>query len=133
MKKILLILAVFLVAGCSSTVVEETKDEQYTRLLKEAERADEEKKEQERLEAEKLAGGKTNEIAEVQVSGEKQKYVDPHVGKTRGEIMQYEMAKVKEEMEALKAETDNYVEREKMLKSYKEKLENLEKINKVSM
>ncbi len=117
MKKIgIFLLALLVLPACSSsTAVNETKDDQYARLLEQAEK-------NERAKKEKLMIGKDGEIVE-----------NPHEGKTRGEIMQYEMAKVKQEMEMLKQETDNYVEKEKKLKLYREKMEKLEKLNEISM
>lgn len=120
---IFVILTVFV--SCTANI--ETRNEQYQRLLNRADELQKEKLERE----EKIKKEEADKILEIKK--EQEKYVDPHLGKTRGEIMQYEMGKVKEEMGLLKEEVDNYVKKEKTLKEYKERLNRLEKLNKVSM
>lgn len=143
MKKLMIltiILSIF--TACSSTP--ETENEQYKRLLKQAEKFQKEKVEAEKRAAEELEKQRIEEIrknkllneekkSEITYEINKKEHIDPHFGKTRGEIMQYEMKKVKEEMEVLKNEVDVYAEKEKKLKEYKNKLEKLEKLNKLSM
>lgn len=149
MKKILLILSlVFIVTACSTVNTAENNETQVKRLLKEAEKKEKAAEKQrieenKKLEDEKLAeaearGTETNseikeESAEVVEEVKKEKWVNPHEGKTRGEIMQYEMERVRAEMEALQTSVDDYAKRTKMLKEYKEKLEKLEKLNQASM
>lgn len=139
MKKLLtlLALAIFIV-GCSSTGSGlETNDEQIARLLKEAERKEKEKKEMQAVAVEVTVDEnikeeealENNEIQEV----EEIKNVNPHEGKTRGEIMQYEMERVRAEMETLQTSVNEYAEKVKVLKEYKEKVEKLENLNKASM
>ena len=52
-----------------------------------------------------------------------------HKGMTRGEIMEYEMTRVSEEMNALQEEVKQSQEKKTQLKSYQEKLENLKRLN----
>ena len=43
--------------------------------------------------------------------------------------MEYEMTRVSDEMNALQADVQQYQEKKAQLKSYQEKLENLDKLN----
>ena len=52
-----------------------------------------------------------------------------HKGMTRGEIMEYEMTRISEEMNALQEEVKQSQEKKTQLKSYQEKLENLKRLN----
>ena len=52
-----------------------------------------------------------------------------HAGMTRGEIMEYEMTRVSEEMNALQEEVKQSQEKKTQLKTYQEKLENLKRLN----
>lgn len=146
MKKILLILSlVFIVTACSTVNTPENNKTQVKRLLKEAEKK-EKAAEKERIEeSKKIEEENVKEVeieknskikeesSEIVEEVKKEKWVNPHEGKTRGEIMQYEMERVRAEMEALQTSVDDYAKRTKMLKEYKEKLEKLEKLNKASM
>ena len=73
---------------------------------------------------EKYFGGE--EITEEKVTIQDKK---SHKGMTRGEIMEYEMTRVSDEMNALQADVQQYQEKKAQLKSYQEKLENLDKLN----
>ena len=48
---------------------------------------------------------------------------------TRGEIMEYEMTRISDEMNALQADVQQYQEKKAQLKADQEKLEKLEKLN----
>ena len=52
-----------------------------------------------------------------------------HKGMTRGEIMEYEMTRVSDEMNALQADVQQYQEKKAQLKAYQEKLQKLEELN----
>jgi len=56
-----------------------------------------------------------------------------HKGMSRGEIMEYEMTRVSEEMNALQTNVQQYQEKKTQLKAYQEKLQNLEKLNNAGM
>lgn len=150
MKKILLILAlIFIATACSTVDTAETNETQMKRLLKEADKKEKETEKKRMEESKKMekevsmmeaketesqAGTEMKEEnAEMMEEAKKEKWADPHKDKTRGEIMQYEMERVRAEMEALQSSVNDYAQKTKMLKEYKEKLEKLEKLNQASM
>jgi len=104
------------------TSVDESKEAQISRLLKEAD-----KKKEETVEVKKtVVTNNGEEITEEKVTIQDKK---SHKGMTRGEIMEYEMTRVSDEMNALQADVQQYQEKKAQLKSYQEKLENLDKLN----
>lgn len=149
MKKILILLSlIFMLIACSTVNTRESDETQVKRLLKEAEKKEKEAEKKRMEESKKMAKESAmlvkeeetqaniemkTENVEIVEEPKKEKWVDPHEGKTRGEIMQYEMEIVRAEMEALQTSVDDYAKRTKMLKEYKEKLEKLEKLNQASM
>ena len=116
MKRILLILLSLLMFACTnnSTNVDESKEAQISRLLKEADKKKEEIKEEVKVEEEQIV-----------VEQDKKS----HKGMTRGEIMEYEMTRISDEMNALQTDVQQYQEKKAQLKAYQEKLEKLEKLN----
>ena len=124
MKKILLLLLSLLILACTNmdTSTDESKEAQISRLLKEAD-----KKKEETAEVEKtVVTDNGEEVTEEEVAVQNKK---SHKGMTRGEIMEYEMTRVSDEMNALQADVQQYQEKKAQLKSYQEKLENLDKLN----
>ena len=124
MKKILLLSLSLLILACSNmdTSTDESKEAQISRLLKEAD-----KKKEETVEVEKTVVTDNGEkITEKETTVQNKK---SHKGMTRGEIMEYEMTRVSDEMNALQADVQQYQEKKAQLKSYQEKLENLDKLN----
>ncbi|CAN2326201.1 Lipoprotein [Fusobacterium sp. oral taxon C10] len=124
MKKILLLLSSLFLIACTNmdTSVDESKEAQISRLLKEAD-----KKKEETVEVKKtVVTNNGEEITEEKVTIQDKK---SHKGMTRGEIMEYEMTRVSDEMNALQADVQQYQEKKAQLKSYQEKLENLDKLN----
>ena len=124
MKKILLLLLSLLILACTNmdTSTDESKEAQISRLLKEAD-----KKKEETVEVEKtVVTDNGEEVTEEEVAVQNKK---SHKGMTRGEIMEYEMTRVSDEMNALQADVQQYQEKKAQLKSYQEKLENLDKLN----
>lgn len=105
---------------------DETKEDQVTRLLKEADKI-------KTVEVEKTEISNENEevvVQEEEVSiTEEEKSKRRHKGMTRGEIMEYEMTRISEEMNALQADIHQTQEKKAQLKAYKEKLENLKRLN----
>ena len=128
MKKILLLILSLLVFACTNnTSIEEDKEAQISRLLKEAD-----KKREETIETEKIATNEKGEgvvVEEVPVENNKKS----HKGMSRGEIMEYEMTRVSEEMNTLQTNVQQYQEKKAQLKAYQEKLQNLEKLNNAGM
>lgn len=129
MKKILLlILSLLMFFACTNnTSIEEDKEAQISRLLKEAD-----KKREETVETEKIATNEKGEgvvVEEVPVENNKKS----HKGMSRGEIMEYEMTRVSEEMNTLQTNVQQYQEKKAQLKAYQEKLQNLEKLNNAGM
>lgn len=122
MKKVLLLILTLLMFACTNTTnKEETREKQISRLLKEAD------KKKETVEIEKTVVDEVTEdevVEEVFVQDKKS-----HKGMTRGEIMEYEMIRVSDEMNALQTSVQQYQEKKAQLKSYQEKLEKLEKLN----
>ena len=124
MKKILLLLSSLFLIACTNmdTSVDESKEAQISRLLKEAD-----KKKEETVEVKKtVVTNNGEEITEEKVTIQDKK---SHKGMRRGEIMEYEMTRVSDEMNALQADVQQYQEKKAQLKSYQEKLENLDKLN----
>lgn len=144
--------------SCTNTDTPESEEQQVKRLLKISDEREKLRLEQERLEKERMAKEeqarleKQMEKVEAIKRGEIDKeiivdesfienqeeqknnvWIDPHIGKTRGEIMVYEMEKVSKELEVLESDFKNQQEnREKLLK-YKEKLEELDRKNKAGL
>ena len=131
MKKILLLSLSLLMLACTNnnTSVDESKEAQVSRLLKEADKKKEEIKEEVKVEEQVVINDKGEEVAveEEQIVVEQDK--KSHKGMTRGEIMEYEMTRISDEMNALQADVQQYQEKKAQLKAYQEKLEKLEKLN----
>ena len=124
MKKILLLSLSLLILACTNmdTSTDESKEAQISRLLKEAD-----KKKEETAEVEKtVVTDNGEEVTEEEVAVQNKK---SHKGMTRGEIMEYEMARVSDEMNALQADVQQYQEKKAQLKAYQEKLQKLEELN----
>ena len=124
MKKILLLLLSLLILACTNmdTNTDESKGAQISRLLKEAD-----KKKEETVEVEKTVVTDNGEkITEEETTVQNKK---SHKGMTRGEIMEYEMTRVSDEMNALQADVQQYQEKKAQLKAYQEKLQKLEELN----
>ena len=124
MKKILLLLSSLFLIACTNmdTSVDESKEAQISRLLKEAD-----KKKEETVEVKKtVVTNNGEEITEEKVTIQDKK---SHKGMTRGEIMEYEMTRVSDEMNALQADVQQYQEKKAQLKAYQEKLQKLEELN----
>ena len=124
MKKILLLSLSLLILACTNmnTSTDESKEAQISRLLKEAD-----KKKEETVEVKKtVVTNNGEEITEEKVTIQDKK---SHKGMTRGEIMEYEMTRVSDEMNALQADVQEYQEKKAQLKAYQEKLQKLEELN----
>ena len=124
MKKILLLSLSLLILACTNmdTSTDESKEAQISRLLKEAD-----KKKEETVEVEKtVVTDNGEEITEEETTVQNKK---SHKGMTRGEIMEYEMTRVSDEMNALQADVQEYQEKKAQLKAYQEKLQKLEELN----
>ena len=124
MKKILLLSLSLLILACSNmdTSTDESKEAQISRLLKEAD-----KKKEETVEVEKtVVTDNGEEVTEGEVAVQNKK---SHKGMTRGEIMEYEMTRVSDEMNALQSDVQQYQEKKAQLKAYQEKLQKLEELN----
>lgn len=124
MKKILLLSLSLLILACTNmnTSTDESKEAQISRLLKEAD-----KKKEETVEVEKtVVTDNGGEITEEETTVQNKK---SHKGMTRGEIMEYEMTRVSDEMNALQADVQEYQEKKAQLKAYQEKLQKLEELN----
>ena len=124
MKKILLLSLSLLILACTNmdTSTDESKEAQISRLLKEAD-----KKKEETAEVEKtVVTDNGEEVTEGEVAVQNKK---SHKGMTRGEIMEYEMTRVSDEMNALQADVQQYQEKKAQLKAYQEKLQKLEELN----
>ena len=124
MKKILLLLLSLLILACTNmnTSTDESKEAQISRLLKEAD-----KKKEETVEVEKtVVTDNGEEVTEEEVAVQNKK---SHKGMTRGEIMEYEMTRVSDEMNALQSDVQQYQEKKAQLKAYQEKLQKLEELN----
>lgn len=124
MKKILLLSLSLLILACTNmdTSTDESKEAQISRLLKEAD-----KKKEETVEVEKtVVTDNGEEVTEGEVAVQNKK---SHKGMTRGEIMEYEMTRVSDEMNTLQADVQQYQEKKAQLKAYQEKLQKLEELN----
>ena len=124
MKKILLLSLSLLMLACTNmdTSTDESKEAQISRLLKEAD-----KKKEETVEVEKTVVTDNGEkITEEETTVQNKK---SHKGMTRGEIMEYEMTRVSDEMNALQSDVQQYQEKKVQLKAYQEKLQKLEELN----
>jgi len=124
LKKILLLSLSLLMLACTNmdTSTDESKEAQISRLLKEAD-----KKKEETVEVEKTVVTDNGEkITEEETTVQNKK---SHKGMTRGEIMEYEMTRVSDEMNALQADVQQYQEKKAQLKAYQEKLQKLEELN----
>ena len=124
MKKILLLSLSLLILACTNmdTSTDESKEAQISRLLKEAD-----KKKEETVEVEKpVVTDNGEKITEEETIVQNKK---SHKGMTRGEIMEYEMTRVSDEMNALQADVQQYQEKKAQLKAYQEKLQKLEELN----
>lgn len=124
MKKILLLSLSLLILACTNmdTSTDESKEAQISRLLKEAD-----KKKEETVEVEKtVVTDNGEEVTEGEVAVQNKK---SHKGMIRGEIMEYEMTRVSDEMNALQADVQQYQEKKAQLKAYQEKLQKLEELN----
>ena len=124
MKKILLLSLSLLILACTNmdTSTDESKEAQISRLLKGAD-----KKKEETVEVEKtVVTDNGEEVTEGEVAVQNKK---SHKGMTRGEIMEYEMTRVSDEMNALQADVQQYQEKKAQLKAYQEKLQKLEELN----
>ena len=124
MKKILLLSLSLLMLACTNmdTSTDESKEAQISRLLKEAD-----KKKEETVEVEKtVVTDNGEEVTEEEVAVQNKK---SHKGMTRGEIMEYEMTRVSDEMNTLQADVQQYQEKKAQLKAYQEKLQKLEELN----
>ena len=124
MKKILLLSLSLLILACSNmdTSTDESKEAQISRLLKEAD-----KKKEETVEVEKTVVTDNGEkITEEETTVQNKK---SHKGMTRGEIMEYELTRVSDAMNALQSDVQQYQEKKAQLKAYQEKLQKLEELN----
>ena len=129
LKKLLILSSALLMLSCTnipSGGADETKEDQVTRLLKEADKI-------KTIEVEKTEITDENVeavIKEEEVSiTEEERLKRRHKGMTRGEIMEYEMTRISEEMNALQADIHQTQEKKAQLKAYQEKLENLKRLN----
>ena len=127
-KKILILLLSLFMFSCTNVAtdgVDETKEDQMARLLEEANKV---KTVQKTVINEKGEEVIVEEEVPVEANGRRS-----HIGMTRGEIMEYEMTRVSEEMNALHADVQQYQEKKTQLNAYQEKLENLKKLNDAGM
>lgn len=129
LKKLLILSLALLILSCTNTIsggADETKEDQVTRLLKEADKI--KTVEVEKTEISNENGEVVVQEEEVSIT-EEEKSKRRHKGMTRGEIMEYEMTRISEEMNALQADIHQTQEKKAQLKAYKEKLENLKRLN----
>ena len=129
LKKLLILSSALLMFSCTNTIsggADETKEDQVTRLLKEADKI--KTVEVEKTEISNENGEVVVQEEEVSIT-EEEKSKRRHKGMTRGEIMEYEMTRISEEMNALQADIHQTQEKKAQLKVYKEKLENLKRLN----
>ena len=123
LRKLLILLSSLFMFSCTNVTtdgVDETKDDQRARLLEEANKVKTVKK--------TVINEKGEEVVvEEEVVTESGRR--SHAGMTRGEIMEYEMTRVSEEMNALQADVQQYQEKKAQLKAYQEKLQKLEELN----
>ena len=126
-KKVLILLSSLFMFSCTNVAtdgVDETKEDQMARLLEEANKVKTVQKTVINEKGEEV-------IVEEEVITESGRR--SHAGMTRGEIMEYEMTRVSEEMNALQEEVKQSQEKKTQLKAYQEKLENLKKLNDAGM
>ena len=112
LKKLLILSSALLMLSCTNITsggADETKEGQVTRLFKEN-------------------GEVVVQEEEVSIT-EEERLKRRHKGMTRGEIMEYEMTRISEEMNALQADIHQTQEKKAQLKAYQEKLENLKRLN----
>ena len=129
LKKLLILSSALLMFSCTNTIsggADETKEDQVTRLLKEADKI--KTVEVEKTEISNENGEVVVQEEEVSIT-EEEKSKRRHKGMTRGEIMEYEMTRISEEMNALQADIHQTQEKKAQLKVYQEKLENLKRLN----
>lgn len=129
LKKLLILSSALLMFSCTNTIsggADETKEDQVTRLLKEADKI--KTVEVEKTEISNENGEVVVQEEEVSIT-EEEKSKRRYKGMTRGEIMEYEMTRISEEMNALQADIHQTQEKKAQLKAYKEKLENLKRLN----
>ena len=125
-KKLIMLSSALLMFSCTNATVggaDESKEDQMARLLEEANKV-------KTVKVEKTVINDKGE--EVVVEEEQEVAVQDkrsHKGMTRGEIMEYEMTRVSEEMNALQEEVKQSQEKKTQLKAYQEKLENLKRLN----
>ena len=129
-KKIIILLSALLMFSCTNMTTggaDESKEEQMARLLEEANK----------VKTVKVEKTVINDKGEEVVVEEEQAVADQdkrsHKGMTRGEIMEYEMTRVSEEMNALQEEVRRSQEKKAQLKTYQEKLQKLEELNNAGM
>ena len=127
LRKLLILLSSLFMFSCTNVTtdgVDETKEDQMARLLEEANKVKTVKK--------TVINEKGEEVVvEEEVITESGRR--SHAGMTRGEIMEYEMTRVSEEMNALHADIQQHQEKKAQLNAYQEKLENLKKLNDAGM
>ena len=129
LKKLLILSSALLMLSCTNITsggADETKEDQVTRLLKEADKI--KTVEIEKTEISNENGEVVVQEEEVSIT-EEERLKRRHKGMTRGEIMEYEMTRISEEMNALQADIHQTQEKKAQLKAYKEKLENLKRLN----
>ena len=129
LKKLLILSSALLMLSCTNIAsggADETKEDQVTRLLKEADKI--KTVEIEKTEISNENGEVVVQEEEVSIT-EEEKSKHRHKGMTRGEIMEYEMTRISEEMNALQADIHQTQEKKAQLKAYQEKLENLKRLN----
>ena len=129
-KKLIMLSSALLMFSCTNATVggaDESKEEQMARLLEEANK----------VKTVKVEKTVINDKGEEVVVEEEQEVVvqdkRSHKGMTRGEIMEYEMTRVSEEMNALQADVQAYKTKKEQLQSYQEKLENLKRLNEAGL
>ncbi len=114
LKKLLVLSSALLMFSCTNTTggADESKEDQMARLLEEANK----------VKTVKVEKTVINDKGEEVVVEEEQAVADQdkrsHKGMTRGEIMEYEMTRVSEEMNALQEEVKQSQEKKTQLKSY---------------
>ena len=128
-KLIMLSSALLMFSGTNATVggADERNEDQMARLLEEANKV-------KTVKVEKTIINDKGE--EVVIEEEQEVAVQDkrsHKGMTRGEIMEYEMTRVSEEMNALQADVQAYKTKKEQLQSYQEKLENLKRLNEAGL
>ena len=129
LKKLLILSSALLMLSCTNITsggADETKEDQVTRLLQEADKI--KTVDVEKTEISHENGKVVVQEEEVSIT-EEEKSKRRHKGMTRGEIMEYEMTRISEEMNALQADIHQTQEKKAQLKAYQEKLENLKRLN----